>query len=62
MKAKTGDIVLKKGHSDRGMIGIILNIIQDGKYTNGFSILNVLRCDGQVANWYEGTVEVISEA
>tara|TARA_Y100000310_G_scaffold332545_1_gene408349 strand:- start:998 stop:1189 length:192 start_codon:yes stop_codon:yes gene_type:complete len=57
MPIHIGDIVKKSGgHSDRGQIGIVLNVSQQSTHA---MIVNVMTENGE-RNWYGEYVEVIS--
>ena len=55
---KAGDLVVKSGHLDPGMVGIVVSISES--YNSG-KILTVLRQDGKFVNWYSKKVEIINE-
>ena len=53
---KVGDLVVKRGPLDSGMIGIVVSISES--YNSG-KILSILRQDGKLVNWYSKKTDLL---
>ena len=55
---KPGDIVIKRGDFDAGIIGLILEI---NSTPLGYVFVKVVTGEGIIKTWYKDKVEVLSE-
>ena len=56
---KIGNLVKKLGDSDRGQLGLIVEIKTNSL---GNTFATVFKCSGEFSIWYANNLEVISES